>query len=63
MSKETISITITESITEDVIDSILLSPEFMHKDIQWVFKCVIPDREKTIELSKKYGIPWEYIAS
>jgi len=61
MNNETISITITESITEDNIDSILLSPEFMHKDIQWVFKCVIPDREKTIELSKKYGIPWEYI--
>jgi hypothetical protein len=60
MSKR-LTITITESITEDVIDSILLSPEFMHKDIQWVFKCVIPDREKTIELSKKYGIPWEYI--
>jgi hypothetical protein len=61
MNNETIFITITESITEDDIDSILLSPEFMHKDIQWVFKCVIPDREKTIELSEKYGIPWEYI--
>lgn len=62
MSKETLSITITEFTTEDNIDSILLSPEFMHKDIQWVFKCIIPDREKTIELSKKYGIPWEYIS-
>lgn len=62
MSKETLYITITEFTTEDNIDSILLSPEFMHKDIQWVFKCIIPDREKTIELSKKYGIPWEYIS-
>lgn len=63
MIKEIISITITESTTEDNIDSILLSPEFMHRDIQWVFKCIIPDREKTIEISKKYGIPWEYLAS
>lgn len=58
MSKR-LTITITESVTEDIIDSILM--DYLHDDIDWVFKCVIPDRDKTIELSKKYGIPWEYI--
>ena len=61
MNKESISITITESITEDMIDSILLSPEFMHKDIEWLFKCDYIMRDKTMELSKKYGIKWDYI--
>lgn len=61
MNKESISITITESITEDMIDSILLSPEFIHKDIEWKFKCDYIMRDKTMELSKKYGIKWDYI--
>ena len=60
MSKQ-YTITITESITEDHIDSILL--DHMHEDIDWVFTGDIPVRHKMIEFSKLYGIPWEYYTS
>lgn len=60
MNKEFI-ITVTENTDEDIIDSILLSPEFMHQDIEWKFKCDYTMRDKTMELSKLYGIKWDYI--
>ena len=55
-----IGITITESITEEHIDSILLETDNMHKDIEWVFTGDIPVKDKMMEFSKLYGIPWEY---
>lgn len=56
-----LTITITESITEDHIDSILL--DHMHEDIDWVFSGDIQVKDKMIEFSKLYGIPWEYYTS
>ena len=61
--KMRISITITESITEDHIDSILLETDNMHKDIDWVFVGDTPVKDKLMEFSYLYGIPWEYIKS
>lgn len=58
-----IDITITESITEDHIDSILLETDNMHEDIDWVFVGDYLVKDKLIEFSKLYGIPWEYIKS
>jgi len=58
--KMKIGITITESITEEHIDSILLETDNMHKDIEWVFTGDIPVKDKMMEFSKLYGIPWEY---
>lgn len=55
----TMRITITESITEDDIDSVLL--DHMHEDIDWVFVGDMPVKDKLIQFSKKYGIRWEYI--
>lgn len=59
--KMKIGITITESITEEHIDSVLL--DHMHEDIEWVFTGDIPVKDKMMEFSKLYGIPWEYYAS
>ena len=60
MSKQ-LTITITESITEDHIDSILL--DHMHEDIDWVFTGDILVKDKMIEFSNLYNIPWIYYAS
>jgi hypothetical protein len=56
-----VTITITESITEDHIDSVLM--DYLHDDIDWVFTGDMPVKDKLIEFSKKYGIPWEYHTS
>ena len=62
MSKR-LTITITESITEDHIDSILLDTDNMHEDIDWVFTGDIQVKDKMVEFSNLYSIPWEYYAS
>jgi len=54
---------ITESITEDHIDSVLLETDHMHEDIDWVFVGDYPVKDKLMEFSQLYGIPWEYIKS
>ena len=40
-------------VTTDVMD-------FKIKDIEWVFTGDIPVKDKMMEFSKLYGIPWEY---
>lgn len=62
MSKR-LTITITESITEDHIDSVLLDHDYMHEDIEWVFTGDYPVKDKLMEFSSLYGIPWEYTKS
>lgn len=57
MSKQ-LKITITESITEEHIDSVLL--DHLNEDIEFILIGDGNVKDKLIELSNKYGMKYEF---